>query len=104
MVAGTTMFDEVRSVKLLFGSNDAGSIGSLNTTWHEGLTGTFVAPLAGFVDTIVGCTRLVPVPVVNDTDEKLGWALPVMSTTPVTLMAQVGPGARGTRGSNWMAR
>ena len=33
-----------------------------------------------------GGTRSVPVPVVNDCDVKLDCALPVMSTTPVTLM------------------
>jgi hypothetical protein len=55
----------------LFGSNAAGSMGSLNTTTHVVLSGTFVAPFAGVVGTIVGWTRSVPVPVVNDTAEKV---------------------------------
>jgi hypothetical protein len=71
MVAGTMTFEEFRSVKLLFGSNDAGSMGSLNTTTHVVVSETFVAPFAGVVDTIVGWTRSVPVPVVNDTAEKV---------------------------------
>ena len=72
--------------KLLFGSNDATSIGSLKTTWTVVVTGTFVAALVGLIDTSAGTTRLIPVPVVNDWDGKLVWALPVMSSTPVTLM------------------
>ena len=46
-------------------------MGSLNTTTHVVLSGTFVALFAGVVDTIVGWTRSVPVPVVNDTAEKV---------------------------------
>src|ERR1039458_4701114 len=102
MVAGTTLFEESRSVKLLFASNDAGSIASLNTTWTALLSGTIVRPFVGYVDTTVCTTRPVPVPVVKDCDGKLDCALPVMSTTPVTLMVYTVPVANGTFGNSWM--
>ena len=49
MVAGTTTFDEVRSVKLLFASNDAGSITLLKTTVIVVLSGTLVAFAQGWI-------------------------------------------------------
>src|ERR1017187_10552787 len=102
MVAGTTVLPGPIRTKVVFGSNDAGSMASLNTTWTALLSGTFVWPLVGFVDTTVGATRSVPVPVVNDCDGKLDCALPVMSTTPVTLIVYTVPFASGTSGSSWM--
>src|ERR1035441_1674597 len=105
MVAGTTLFKASVSVKLLlFGSNDAASIASLNTTWTLVPTGTLGRPLLGNVDTTAGATRSIPDPVVNDWDGKLDCGLPVMSMTPVTLMVYTVPGASGTRGSNWTPR
>ncbi len=71
MVAGITLFEASRRVKLLFASNDAGPIALLNTAWSAAFTGIFVCPDVGYVDTTAGVTRSVPVPVVNDFDGKL---------------------------------
>ena len=69
-LAGTTMLEGSRKVKELLASNHPGSIALLNTILTVVVTGTFVAPLTGVLETKAGATKSVPVPVVKDVDAK----------------------------------